>query len=78
MYIYIYIYNIIYIYMHMCTMRVLYIQEGIRERTEPAESNRTEPFHSEPARTVHFQEPNRTEPIKQNMNEKPNRTEALK
>ena len=33
------------------------------KRTEPADPNRTEPFHSEPARTVHFQEPNRIEPI---------------
>ena len=51
---YIYIYTYIYIYIYI-------YQEGIRQRTEQAERNRTEPFYSEPARTVHFQEPNRTD-----------------
>ena len=62
-------YIYIYIYIYICAYIYIYIyQEGIRHRTEPAEPNRTEPFLSEPERTVHFQEPNRTEPIKQLMN----------
>ena len=61
---YSYIYICIYVYIYIYIYVVHISQEGIRKRTEPAEPNRTEPFHSKPARIVHFQEPNRIEPIK--------------
>ena len=48
-------------YLHV-PKRTREFQEGIRNRTEPAEPNRTEPFYSEPKRTVHVQGPTRTEP----------------
>ena len=79
MYVYIHIY--IYIYIHKLTRTIppscsagiiIIIQEGIRKRTDLTEPNRIEPFFSEPARTVHFQEANRTDLIKHELETEPN------